>query len=135
MHLELLYCPYGTDGNIVNPFDHDFSLTSLEKAMKIEKVTEAELRKISTQKKKEMFIRGVLSVTVISAEDLPVVDFMGKADPFVVLIMKKSEAKQKTRVRFKFPNCSLFLNYFHLQNSQPFLYLINSIIIFWFLRS
>ncbi|KAK9945973.1 hypothetical protein M0R45_011460 [Rubus argutus] len=98
VHLELLYCPYGTDGNIVNPFDHDFSLTSLEKAMKIEKVTEAELRKISTQKKKEMFIRGVLSVTVISAEDLPVVDFMGKADPFVVLIMKKSEAKQKTRV-------------------------------------
>lgn len=134
MHLELLYCPYGTDGNIVNPFDHDFSLTSLEKAMKIEKVTEAELRKISTQKKKEMFIRGVLSVTVISAEDLPVVDFMGKADPFVVLIMKKSEAKQKTRVRFKFPNCSLFLNYFRLQNSQPFLYFINSII-FWFLRS
>lgn len=111
MHLELLYCPYGTDGNIVNPFNHDFSLTSLEKAMKIEKVTEAELRKISTQKKKEMFIRGVLSVTVISAEDLPVVDFMGKADPFVVLIMKKSEAKQKTRVRLKFPNCSLFLNY------------------------
>lgn len=123
MHLELLYCPYGTDGNIVNPFDHDFSLTSLEKAMKIEKVTEAELRKISTQKKKEMFIRGVLSVTVISAEDLPVVDFMGKADPFVVLIMKKSEAKQKTRVRFKFSNCSLFLNYF---SSNSYTLLIQS---------
>ncbi|XP_062024206.1 synaptotagmin-4-like [Rosa rugosa] len=98
VHLELLYCPYGTDGNIVNPFDHDFSLTSLEKALKIENLTKAELRKISTKKKKEMFIRGVLSVTVISAEDLPKVDFMGKADPYVVLVMKKSEAKQKTRV-------------------------------------
>ncbi|KAM5564450.1 synaptotagmin-4 [Rosa sericea] len=99
VHLELLYCPYGTDGNIVNPFDHDFSLTSLEKALKInENLTKAELRKISTKKKKEMFIRGVLSVTVISAEDLPIVDFMGKADPYVVLVMKKSEAKQKTRV-------------------------------------
>ncbi|XP_040365586.1 synaptotagmin-4 isoform X1 [Rosa chinensis] len=98
VHLELLYCPYGTDGNIVNPFDHDFSLTSLEKALKIENLTKAELRKISTKKKKEMFIRGVLSVTVISAEDLPIVDFMGKADPYVVLVLKKSEAKQKTRV-------------------------------------
>ncbi|XP_050364254.1 synaptotagmin-4-like [Argentina anserina] len=99
VHLELLYCPFGTDGNIVNPFDHDFSLTSLEKALKIEtNLTKADLRQMASKKKKEMFIRGVLSVTVISAEDLPIVDFMGKADPFVVLLMKKSEAKQKTRV-------------------------------------
>lgn len=111
MHLELLYCPFGTDGNIVNPFDHDFSLTSLEKALKIDNITKADLREMAAKKKKEMFIRGVLSVTVISAEDLPIVDYMGKADPYVVLLMKKSEAKQKTRVRFKFPNYSFFLNY------------------------
>ncbi|XP_004291438.1 PREDICTED: synaptotagmin-4-like [Fragaria vesca subsp. vesca] len=98
VHLELLYCPFGTDGNIVNPFDHDFSLTSLEKALKIDNITKADLREMAAKKKKEMFIRGVLSVTVISAEDLPIVDFMGKADPYVVLLMKKSEAKQKTRV-------------------------------------
>ncbi|KAL6215075.1 hypothetical protein ACLB2K_014506 [Fragaria x ananassa] len=97
VHLELLYCPFGTDGNIVNPFDHEFSLTSLEKALKIDNITKADLREMAA-KKKEMFIRGVLSVTVISAEDLPIVDFMGKTDPYVVLLMKKSEAKQKTRV-------------------------------------
>ncbi|XP_021822358.1 synaptotagmin-4-like [Prunus avium] len=100
VHLELLYCPFGIDGNIVNPFDHDFALTSLEKALKHEsnETDSLELRKTAAQKKKEVFVRGVLSVTVISAEDLPVVDFMGKADPFVVIIMKKSEAKAKTRV-------------------------------------
>ncbi|KAI5355134.1 hypothetical protein L3X38_008029 [Prunus dulcis] len=100
VHLELLYCPFGIDGNIVNPFDHDFALTSLEKALKHEsnETDSSELRKTAAQKKKEVFVRGVLSVTVISAEDLPVVDFMGKADPFVVLIMKKSETKAKTRV-------------------------------------
>ncbi|KAM2222881.1 hypothetical protein ACFXTI_016975 [Malus domestica] len=101
VHLELLYCPFGTDGNIVGPFDHDFALTSLEKALKIEPSGADNLekmRKAAAQKKKDVFVRGVLSVTVISAEDLPVVDFMGKADPFVVLIMKKSEAKAKTRV-------------------------------------
>ncbi|CAL8105620.1 unnamed protein product [Prunus armeniaca] len=100
VHLELLYCPFGIDGNIVNPFDHDFALTSLEKALKHEsnETDSSELRKTAAQKKKEVFVRGVLSVTVISAEDLPVVDFMGKADPFVVIIMKKSEAKAKTRV-------------------------------------
>ncbi|KAB2619047.1 synaptotagmin-5-like [Pyrus ussuriensis x Pyrus communis] len=101
VHLELLYCPFGTDGNIVGPFDHDFALTSLEKALKIEPSGADNLEKMkkaAAQKKKDVFVRGVLSVTVISAEDLPVVDFMGKADPFVVLIMKKSEAKAKTRV-------------------------------------
>jgi hypothetical protein len=54
----------------------------------------------AAQKRKEVIIRGVLSVTVISAEDLPAVDFMGKSDPFVVLSLKKAETKNKTRVRF-----------------------------------
>lgn len=54
----------------------------------------------AAQRKKEVIIRGVLSVTVISAEDLPAVDFMGKSDPFVVLTLKKAETKNKTRVRF-----------------------------------
>ena len=52
----------------------------------------------ATPKKKEVIIRGVLSVTVISAEDLPATDFMGKSDPFVVLTLKKAETKNKTRV-------------------------------------
>ena len=36
-----------------------------------------------TQKKRVVIARGVLSVTVISAEDLPPADLMGKANPFV----------------------------------------------------
>lgn len=55
---------------------------------------------IQDEEKKNEIIRGVLSVVVIAAEDLPKVDLIGKADPFVVLTLKKSGAKQKTRVSF-----------------------------------
>ena len=53
----------------------------------------------ASQLKKEVIIRGVLSVTVISAENLPATDLTGKSDPFVMLKLKKSEQKEKTRVR------------------------------------
>lgn len=104
MHLELLYCPFGTESSLKNPFNADFQLTSLEKAIKsgtTEPTDDADLKRTTSQKK-NVIVRGVLSVTVIAAEDLPAVDFMGKADPYVVLIMKKSETKVKTRVRFIF---------------------------------
>lgn len=48
--------------------------------------------------RREVIVRGVLSVTVISAEDLAPADLMGKADPYVVLTMKKTGSKNKTRV-------------------------------------
>ncbi|XLS69448.1 hypothetical protein HN51_020471 [Arachis hypogaea] len=95
VHLELLYIPHGTDDSFRNPFDPDFALTIFEKTLK--SGTEPEAEDI-TARKKNVIVRGVLSVTVISAEDLPVVDLMGKADPFVVLTLKKSEKKLKTRV-------------------------------------
>ncbi|XP_022730515.1 synaptotagmin-4 isoform X2 [Durio zibethinus] len=100
VHLELLYCPFGTESSFKNPFNPDFSLTSLEKALKsITIETEAaDLERATSQRKRDVIVRGVLSVTVIAAENLPAVDFMGKADPYVVLIMKKSETKAKTRV-------------------------------------
>uniref|UniRef100_A0A2N9FT74 C2 domain-containing protein n=1 Tax=Fagus sylvatica TaxID=28930 RepID=A0A2N9FT74_FAGSY len=101
VHLELLYCPIGTESSFINPFDPDYELTSLEKALKSgpDGTTEVgDLRKSTTQKKSKVIVRGVLSVTVISAEDLPAVDLMGKADPFVILIMKKTETKARTRV-------------------------------------
>ena len=103
--MELLYCPIGTESSFINPFDPDYALTSLEKALKSgpDGTTEVgDLRKSTTQKKSKVIVRGVLSVTVISAEDLPAVDLMGKADPFVILIMKKTETKARTRVRFRF---------------------------------
>ncbi|OMO73195.1 C2 calcium-dependent membrane targeting [Corchorus capsularis] len=100
VHLELLYCPFGMENSFTNPFSSNYSMTSLEKVLKSgANGTEAiEDEKAVTQKKKEVIIRGVLSVTVISAEDLPVVDLLGKADPYVVLTMKKSETRNKTRV-------------------------------------
>ncbi|KAG7024447.1 Synaptotagmin-4 [Cucurbita argyrosperma subsp. argyrosperma] len=101
VHLELLYYPFGTDqGRHKNPFNPDYALTSVEKVLKTAPTgsDDAGSRKPSSPKKRDTIVRGVLSVTVIAAEDLPAVDYMGKADPYVVLIMKKSETKVKTRV-------------------------------------
>ncbi|KAK7351373.1 hypothetical protein VNO77_10774 [Canavalia gladiata] len=100
VQLELLYCPYGVDSSFKNPFDPDYSLTTFEKSLKGEtgNAEADDLPGPSSRRRSNVIIRGVLSVTVISAEDLPVVDIMGKADPFVVLMLKKSEKKFKTRV-------------------------------------
>ncbi|KAG5562858.1 hypothetical protein RHGRI_005550 [Rhododendron griersonianum] len=101
VHLELLYCPFGKESGLMNPYDPDFRLTSLEKALKtgIDGTDQAaDISKSGGPKKKDVIVRGVLSVTVIAAENLPAVDIMGKADPFVVVIMKKSDQKNKTRV-------------------------------------
>ncbi|WOL19075.1 hypothetical protein Cni_G27872 [Canna indica] len=84
-----------------NPFaSQKFSMTSLEKALKSSTngVDADSIERTTTHRKKEVIIRGVLSVTVISAEDLPAMDVMGKSDPYVVIRMKKSETKNKTRV-------------------------------------
>ncbi|MBA0575953.1 hypothetical protein Golob_024901 [Gossypium lobatum] len=88
------------ENSFTNPFSSDFSMTSLERVLKngANGTDDIENEKAVTHKKREIIIRGVLSVTVISAEDLPIVDLMGKADPYVVLTMKKSELKNKTRV-------------------------------------
>ncbi|KAL4297494.1 hypothetical protein GQ457_12G024100 [Hibiscus cannabinus] len=100
VHLELLYCPFGMENGFTNPFTSNFSMTSLEKVIKSgANGTDAiENEEAAINKKKEVIIRGVLAVTMISAEDLPIVDLMGKADPYVVLTLKKTEAKHKTRV-------------------------------------
>ncbi|XP_015581849.1 synaptotagmin-5 [Ricinus communis] len=100
VHLELLYCPFGMENGFKNPFAPTFSMTSLEKVLKggVDGMEITENGQAGTQRRRDVIVRGVLSVTVISAEDLPVVDLMGKADPYVVLTMKKSETRNKTRV-------------------------------------
>ncbi|WJX95886.1 Synaptotagmin-5, variant 2 [Trifolium repens] len=100
VHLELLYCPFGMENSFTNPFSRNYSMTSLEKVLKSSAngLESNGSESDAAQKRKEVIIRGVLSVTVISAEDLPAVDFMGKSDPFVVLSLKKAETKNKTRV-------------------------------------
>ncbi|KAL9275665.1 Synaptotagmin-5-like protein [Drosera capensis] len=96
VHLELLYCPFGGENGFTNPFAPTFSMTSLEKVLK--SGVNGMDSNHSVNKKKEVIVRGVLSVTIISAEDLPPADLMGKADPYVVLRMKKSQSRNKTRV-------------------------------------
>ncbi|XXG52103.1 hypothetical protein AAC387_Pa03g0504 [Persea americana] len=100
VHLELLYCPYGMENGFTNPFAPKFSMTSLEKALKTgtDGAEAADIERLTTQRKRDVIVRGVLSVTVLSAEDLPAMDMMGKADPYVVLHLKKTETKNKTRV-------------------------------------
>ncbi|XP_073098720.1 synaptotagmin-5 [Elaeis guineensis] len=101
VHLELLYCPFGMENEFPNPFvGQNFLMTSLEKALKsgVNGTDAAVTDRTATLRKKDVIMRGVLSVTVISAEDLPAMDVMGKADPFVVLSLKKLETKNKTRV-------------------------------------
>ncbi|KAI5679611.1 hypothetical protein M9H77_00838 [Catharanthus roseus] len=99
VHLELLYCPYGMKSGFTNPFTKTYSMTSLEKVLKNgAEANGATENGGEVNKRKDVIIRGVLSITVISAEDLAPADIMGKADPYVVLTMKKSETKNKTRV-------------------------------------
>lgn len=82
-----------------NPFAKNISMTSLEKVLKNgAEMNEAAENGGEVNKRRDVIVRGVLSVTLISAEDLAPADIMGKADPYVVLTMKKSETKNKTRV-------------------------------------
>uniref|UniRef100_A0A7N0TZC8 Uncharacterized protein n=1 Tax=Kalanchoe fedtschenkoi TaxID=63787 RepID=A0A7N0TZC8_KALFE len=101
VHLELLYCPYGMSNGFSNPFSTEFSsMTSLEKVLKSGGSANGSVENghAAGKKKREVIIRGVLSVTIISAEDLPPADVMGKADPYAVVIMKKADSRNKTRV-------------------------------------
>ncbi|CAI9758930.1 unnamed protein product [Fraxinus pennsylvanica] len=98
VQLELLYIPNGMENGFTNPFAQKFSMTSLEKVLKSGNEGKELVENGGEVKRREVIVRGVLSVTVISAEDLAPTDLMGKADPYVVLIMKKTESKNKTRV-------------------------------------
>ncbi|OIT34499.1 PREDICTED: synaptotagmin-5-like [Nicotiana attenuata] len=99
VHLELLYCPYGMKNGFSNPFAPNVSMTSLEKVLKSgAEGKEAAQNGGEINRRKDVIVRGVLSVTVISADDLAPTDLMGKADPYVVVTMKKTETKNKTRV-------------------------------------
>ncbi|XP_016496276.1 synaptotagmin-5 [Nicotiana tabacum] len=98
VHLELLYCPYGMKNGFSNPFAPNVSMTSLEKVLKSGAEGNVLQNGGEINRRKDVIVRGVLSVTVISADDLAPTDLMGKADPYVVITMKKTETKNKTRV-------------------------------------
>lgn len=100
------------ENEFINPFANaKLSMTSLEKALKSgTDGTENDdiKRSSSTHRRSDVIVRGVLSVTVLSAEDLPSMDLLGKSDPFVVLHMKKTQTKNKTRVTFILPTSFFF---------------------------
>ncbi|XP_057776498.1 synaptotagmin-4-like isoform X2 [Salvia miltiorrhiza] len=97
VHLEILYYPLDASSELYNPYDPDSGLTIMEKIYN--HASDAVDSSTSTSgMKKEVIIRGVLSVKVISAENLPATDQTGKSDPYVKLKLKKSEQKEKTRV-------------------------------------
>ncbi|KAG6413785.1 hypothetical protein SASPL_126500 [Salvia splendens] len=100
VHLEVLYCPNGMQSGLINPFAQKYSMTSLEKVFKNGADGGSNMNGNGGEGNngRDVIIRGVLSVTIISAEDLAPADLMGKADPYVVLTMKKTESKNKTRV-------------------------------------
>lgn len=98
VHLELLYCPIGTESVFTNLWDRDFRLTTMERVMKAGIDGSDVPKNPVSDKKRNVILRGVLSVTVIAAENLPSVDLLGKSDPFVVLILNKAGQKHKTRV-------------------------------------
>ncbi|GAB2250194.1 hypothetical protein Droror1_Dr00013553 [Drosera rotundifolia] len=72
----------------------------IERVMKYEADDSGTLKieKKNEQMRREVILRGVLSVTVVSAEGLPALDFLGKSNPYVVIMMKKLGTKVKTRV-------------------------------------
>ncbi|XP_051219746.1 synaptotagmin-5 [Lolium perenne] len=100
VHLELLYYPYNMKDETPNPFKQQFSMTSLERTMTSNGngSGSTDYSRLSSRKRKEIILRGVLSVTVVSGEDLPAMDMNGKSDPYVVLSLKKTKTKYKTRV-------------------------------------
>ncbi|KAK3143558.1 hypothetical protein QOZ80_4AG0301800 [Eleusine coracana subsp. coracana] len=99
VHLELLYCPFDM-AESPNPFRQQYSMTSLERTMSsVENGSgSTSFDRLSSRKKRDIIMRGVLQVTVISGEELPAMDMNGKSDPYVVISLKKTKTKYKTRV-------------------------------------
>ena len=104
---------------LINPFAQKYSMTSLEKVFKngADGGNNMNGNGGEGNNGRDVIVRGVLSVTIISAEDLAPADLMGKADPYVVLTMKKTESKNKTRV------CSLVELFFTQKYSQAYIFL------------
>ncbi|XP_051119076.1 synaptotagmin-4-like isoform X2 [Andrographis paniculata] len=97
VHLELVYCPLNAESEFMNPFDPDFRLTTLEKTFK--HVMMDGDSGDDSKPARDMIIRGVLTVTVISAKDLPSKNLARKLDrAFVEIKLQKSGQRKETRV-------------------------------------
>ncbi|XP_054788803.1 synaptotagmin-4-like [Prosopis cineraria] len=97
VNLELLYCPFGVESIFTNLFSSSFGLTTFEKAIKSTS-EQTQGGDVNKSQRKYVIVRGVLTVTVLSAEDLPDMDLLGKTNAYVVLMLKKADQKLRTRV-------------------------------------
>ncbi|GAB2226383.1 hypothetical protein Drorol1_Dr00022187 [Drosera rotundifolia] len=76
------------DGDIVNVDVTVYYKGVHERVMKYEADDSGtvKIEKKNEQMRREVILRGGLSMAVVSAEGLPALDFLGKSDPYVVLI-------------------------------------------------
>ncbi|GAB2254378.1 hypothetical protein Droror1_Dr00022187 [Drosera rotundifolia] len=75
------------DGDIVNVDVTVYYKGVHERVMKYEADDSGtvKIEKKNEQMRREVILRGGLSMTVVSAEGLPALDFLGKSDPYMVL--------------------------------------------------
>ncbi|KAJ7541462.1 hypothetical protein O6H91_10G060900 [Diphasiastrum complanatum] len=97
VHLELLYQPHVEDRRDVSTR----SMTSLEReitrTMRQHSVHGSPFSLPPSRPEQHDFVRGVLSIKVLRAENLMKVDSVG-ANPYVKLLLKKSNQKKTSRV-------------------------------------
>lgn len=104
VHLELCYFPFNEDEEnpIAKRSSTSMKLTSLERVLtkkEESKKSPSITSLLSPSSMKEVsIIRGILSITVMRAEDLEASKFDKNSDPYVVLKMKKSGAIMRTKV-------------------------------------
>lgn len=101
VHLELIYRTLDEHANLdtpaSNPTAASLPLTSLEKVI-TSSMNGLKQTPYKSLMREGAVIRGILQVTVIRGENLVASDFNQHCDPYVVLRMKKSDARKTTKV-------------------------------------
>lgn len=101
VHVELIYHTLdeelNQDDSASKALIPSLPLTSLEKVY-TSNLNGMRQSPFKSLMKEGAIIRGILSVTVIRAENLIAVDLNNQSDPYVVIKMKKSDARKTTRV-------------------------------------
>jgi Ca2+-dependent lipid-binding protein len=95
VHIELVYHALDEESN---PTTTSTPLTSLEKVI-TSNMNGVRHMALKSFLREDVIIRGILQVTVIRAENLIPSDLNHQCDPYVVLRMKKSDARKTTKVR------------------------------------
>lgn len=113
VHLELIYRTLDEEANLdtpaSNPTAASLPLTSLEKVI-TSSMNGLKQTPYKSLMREGAVIRGILQVTVIRGENLVASDFNQHCDPYVVLRMKKSDARKTTKVLLSMTHTQLLLS-------------------------